>query len=108
MRLIGYVDGTEVSFTFVPPNQFVATIPSKGSGIYIVELHLYGDNFTVTHETRALVGIDFRNISFKFLDLKYKNLAGKLEREYEEQYDEFEEAKFIYDDYISDYTYKVI
>lgn len=72
MRLIGHVDGIEISFDFYPPNIFRGIIPKRLNGKYVVELKVIDDAGNENGMTDILVYIDFQNMEFKVLDDKFR------------------------------------
>lgn len=67
MRLIGYIEGVEVTFDFYPPNTFRAVFPRQLDGTYIVELHAIDDAGNETVYTNLFVLIDFQSMIFRVL-----------------------------------------
>ncbi len=72
MRLIGYVDGVEISFDFYPPNIFRGIIPKRLNGKYVVELKVTDNAGNENGMTDILVYIDFQKMEFKVLDDKFR------------------------------------
>lgn len=72
MRLIGYVDGVEISFDFYPPNIFRGIIPKRLNGKYVVELKVTDNAGNENGMTDILVYIDFQKMKFKVLDESYR------------------------------------
>lgn len=71
MKLIGYIDGVEVNFDFIPPNQFKAIVPRHLDGTYIVELQAEDNAGNCESITDIVVAIDFDKLSFRILDKNY-------------------------------------
>ncbi|WP_146005379.1 PF13754 domain-containing protein [Haloimpatiens massiliensis] len=71
MRLIGYLDGVEISFDFYPPNVFKATIPKSVKGTYIVQLKAIDNAGNETNQADIYMFIDFQKMIFRKLDSKY-------------------------------------
>jgi hypothetical protein len=68
MRLIGYVDGVQVTFTYTPPNTWTAIIPKQLDGIYIVELHAINEAGNIANYSGMIVKIDFSNLKIEVLE----------------------------------------
>lgn len=77
MKLVGYIDGVEISFIFSPPNQFKSIIPKKLSGIYIVELHAIDDAGNQNNYTNMLITIDFDKLTFNILKQDFLSNENK-------------------------------
>lgn len=73
MRLVGYVDGVEISFNFYPPNVYKVAIPKKLSGRYIVQLKAIDDAGNEAGTAGIYACIDFQKMTFNILDEKYKS-----------------------------------
>lgn len=71
MRLVGYVDGVEITFDFTPPNTFKAVIPKQLDGTYIVQLHAIDDAGNITNYFNVFVIIDMQKMRFKVLPKNY-------------------------------------
>lgn len=71
IRLLGVVNGVEVSFTFHPPNTFTAEIPANLSGKYYVNLKAVDEAGNETNYMNLHVLIDFDSLSFKILNNTY-------------------------------------
>lgn len=103
MKLVGYVDGVEVSFSFYPPNTFKAIIPKRLNGKYIVELKAIDDAGNENGETSIYMYIDFQSMHFKILNEKYMfNI--------DENNTKFIEVENIYDsiECINEFSFKEI
>ena len=83
MRLKGYVDGVEVSFTFIPPNTFQGVVPKKLNGRYIVQLQLVDEAGNETNNADVYMFIDFQKMQFKVLE-KYKYVENGVNMGYME------------------------
>lgn len=103
MRLIGYVEGIEISFDFYPPNTFVGVIPKRLNGSYAVELHAVDEAGNISNQTGLYVLIDFQQMGFKVLDDSYEPLANVSDFSSKEVLEEFLEQNDI-----SNYSYDVI
>ena len=110
MKLIGYINGVEVSFDFYPPNTWRATIPTDITGRFVLQLKAIDDAGNSTNNIYVYVYIDFQNMIFKVLDKKfgYKNNSkdycyGIIDNEYETKYIEDE---FIYNKLPQKYSYR--
>jgi hypothetical protein len=68
MRLIGCVDGVEISFDFHPPSTFTAEIPRQIDGTYIVQLQAIDDAGNVTNYSNIFVLINFNALKFQILE----------------------------------------
>lgn len=84
MRLIGYIDGIEVNFDFIPPDKFTAEIPKKLNGVYIVELHAIDDAGNATSYSNIFIKIDFQNLKVEILPLKHEHKNSDEEIEFKE------------------------
>lgn len=71
MKLIGYLDGVEISFDFYPPNNFKAIIPKSVKGSYIIQLKAIDEAGNETNQSDIYMFIDFQKVIFKELDSKY-------------------------------------
>lgn len=68
MRLIGHVDGVEISFDFHPPSTFTAEIPRQLDGTYILQLQAIDDAGNVTNYSNIFIKIDFSALKFQMLE----------------------------------------
>lgn len=71
IRLLGVVNGVEVSFDFYPPKTFKATIPANLKGMYYLFLKAVDDAGNETNYINLHVLVDFDSLSFKILDKNY-------------------------------------
>ncbi|WP_461206935.1 Ig-like domain-containing protein [Clostridium sp. DL1XJH146] len=72
MRMVGYVNGIEVSFDFIPPNTFKAEIQKKISGQYIIQLKAIDSAGNETNYSDLFVRIDFQKMEVKILDENFR------------------------------------
>lgn len=72
MKLVGYVDGIEISFNFCTPNIYKAVIPKKLNGKYIVQLKVIDDAGNETNSAGNYMYIDFQQMIFKVLGDNFK------------------------------------
>lgn len=72
MRLIGYIDGIEVSFDFYPPNIYRAIIPKRLNGRYIVQLKAIDQAGNETNTSDIYMYIDLKQMIFNVLEDKFK------------------------------------
>lgn len=98
MKLIGHINGVEVSFDFYPPNTWRATIPTDITGRFVLQLKATDEAGNSASAMYVYVYIDFKNMVFKVLDEKFGyNYNSKdycydiIDSEYETKYikDEF-------------------
>jgi hypothetical protein len=75
MKLIGYIDGVEVTFDFYPPNIFRAEVPKHLNGTYIVQLKAIDAAGNVTNYSNIFIKIDFEKLTIQVLpsNFDYKN-----------------------------------
>lgn len=72
MKLVGYVDGIEISFNFCPPNIYEAVIPKRLNGKYIVQLKAIDDAGNETNMADTYMYMDFQQMIFKNLGNKFR------------------------------------
>jgi hypothetical protein len=72
MRLVGLVEGVEVSFYLTAPNTFTATVPKQLDGTYIIELHLFDDAGNQTNYANVFIKIDFSKMEIQVLPKSYQ------------------------------------
>lgn len=89
MQLIGYIDGIEVNFDFIPPDKFTAEIPKKMSGVYIVELHAIDAAGNTSSYSNIFIKIDFQNLKVEMLQLNYDHKNNNEENKFNELECEF-------------------
>lgn len=92
MKLIGQVNGVEISFDFCPPNSFNAVIPSGLNGTCIIQLKAVDDAGNETNQAGIYMLVDFQKMTFKKLDSNYVN--------------KYENSKFSRMTVSSNYSYK--
>ena len=68
MKLIGYVDGVELSFEFSPPDTFKAIIPKQLDGTYIVQLFAHDNAGNIDTFANTFVIINFDELSYEILE----------------------------------------
>jgi len=73
MRLVGYINGMEVSFDFYPPSSYKANIPKHLEGSYIVQLKAIDDAGNEANYTDILVYFDFQKMEFMILNYNYSH-----------------------------------
>ncbi|MDF2800219.1 MAG: hypothetical protein K0S61_122 [Anaerocolumna sp.] len=86
MQLIGFLDGVEVSFDFLPPNTFTAEIPKQNSGVYILELHARDSAGNMTYYNNIFIKIDYLKLEVRIIMDNYdiiQNSEGFSYRQYE-------------------------
>lgn len=71
IRLVGYVNGVEVTFTFTPPKVFRGVVPANLNGQYYLDLRAVDEAGNQTNYMELHVLIDFDALSFKILDERY-------------------------------------
>jgi hypothetical protein len=71
IRLVGYVNGVEVTFTFTPPKLFRGVVPASLNGQYYIDLRAVDEAGNQTNYMELHVLIDFDALSFKILDERY-------------------------------------
>lgn len=71
IRLLGYVNGVEVTFTFSPPKVFRGVVPASLNGQYYLDLKAVDEAGNQTHYMDLYVLIDFDALTFKILDERY-------------------------------------
>lgn len=110
LKLIGYVDGIEISFDFYPPNIFKGIIPKKLNGRYIVQLKAIDEAGNETNTAEVYVYIDFKKMIFKVLDENYKFNIDNNGLGYIEVKDTYNiniiEDKFSFKEVQSQYSYR--
>ena len=109
MKLIGYVGGAEIAFSFCPPNIFKAEIPKNQNGIYIVELHAVDDAGNQTGYTNMFVKIDFQQLKVSILPPNYNFIENGVNLGYKElqsKYDYLTENTGFYAKEFNKYSYK--
>ena len=84
MKLIGYVGGAEIAFSFCPPNLFKAEIPKNQNGIYIVELHAVDDAGNQSGFTNIFVKIDFQQLKVSILSPNFNFIENGINLGYRE------------------------
>ncbi|MEG3040907.1 MAG: PF13754 domain-containing protein [Clostridium sp.] len=111
MKLIGCIDGIEVKFDFYPPNKFIAEIPKKIDGTYIVEFTAIDDAGNKTSYSNIFIKINFNKMNFEIL----KGLINKEEVEnynYKELSNTFEQSNLIeaisFEKLIQEYSYREV
>jgi hypothetical protein len=88
MRLIGYIDGVEITFDFYPPNTFKAEIPKRLDGTYIVQLRAIDSAGNESNYSNVFIRIDFEKLNIQVLPLnfEYKNNEGYEIQEFFSKY----------------------
>lgn len=71
IRLVGRVNGVEVTFTLTPPNVFRGIVPASLHGQYYLDLKAVDEAGNQTNYMDLYVLIDFDALSFKILEGKY-------------------------------------
>jgi hypothetical protein len=71
MRLIGKVNGVDISFDFYPPNQFRGEVPKNLTGAYIVQLQAVDDGGNTTEYSSIIIKIDFDSFKIEILPSTY-------------------------------------
>ena len=72
IRLVGYVNGVEVTFTFSPPKVFRGVVPASLNGQYYLDLKAVDEAGNQTNYMDLYVLIDFDALTFKILDERYE------------------------------------
>jgi hypothetical protein len=78
IRLVGYVNGVEVTFTFTPPKLFRGVVPASLNGQYYIDLRAVDEAGNQTNYMELHVLIDFDALSFKILDERYNFNVNEL------------------------------
>jgi hypothetical protein len=76
MKLIGRVNGVEISFDFYPPNQFRGEVPKNLTGVYVVQLQAVDDGGNTAEYSNIIIKIDFDSFKIEILPATYIETAN--------------------------------
>lgn len=112
MKLVGIIDGEEVTFDYFPPNQFKAYIPKKLNGTYNIHLRCIDDAGNEEGLSGVYIYIDFQKMDFKVLEKVYKDEVNSKNYDCETLNEKYKNDKendnYNFKELNSQYSYKVV